>query len=63
MDNNGYVIAADEEKKATTGLFFGAVHPDVMRWVMYFLISCYEVGNIYLRVVDCFVEIRLWKNI
>lgn len=31
LDNNGYVIASDEEKKYATGLFFGAVHPDVMR--------------------------------
>ncbi|XP_026684087.1 voltage-dependent calcium channel subunit alpha-2/delta-3-like isoform X1 [Diaphorina citri] len=31
LDNNGYVIASDKEKKYATGLFFGAVHPDVMR--------------------------------
>lgn len=31
LDNNGYVIAADEGLKSTTGLFFGTVNPDVMR--------------------------------
>uniref|UniRef100_A0A8D8S0Y7 Voltage-dependent calcium channel subunit alpha-2/delta-3 n=1 Tax=Cacopsylla melanoneura TaxID=428564 RepID=A0A8D8S0Y7_9HEMI len=31
LDNNGYVIASENHNKASTGLFFGAVHPDVMR--------------------------------